>query len=369
MVVVLVYFSSAFIMAFALLNCVELFTNIKFKEQDYFILLGLFSLLLAFLTAQINPPKAWDLFAHYSEINVIRLRGLEYAFTDSHYHSFPVITLLFYVVSLLNSNKWLVFITLFIEYSVYIYCLRKNTLKYKSSSGRSLCFFVFFAFINIVLAISGIRNVLAFSIASVAIIREFLLEDGKISNCCLLALSILIHPSGIYFLLLYAVIKFVNNTKITYAVMIVSPFISSVVGKWFASSSNQFLQAIGSTFGVYNTGNHILIYDWRMLIFNCICLIILLIAIVNLQKSDKDVPKLPTKYIKFLKAYLILALTSLYIPLIFNRLLYGLAYLLIPVIICNFRRRSFRYCQYFLIFYCVITIAYQFIELYHVVFV
>jgi hypothetical protein len=104
-----------------------------------------------------------------------------------------------------------------------------------------------------------------------------------------------------------------------------------------------------------------------MLIINLICVVVLFVSIVRLQKKEPGMSELPGKYLQFLKAYLILMLASMYLPLIFNRLLYGLAFLLIPFLLQKFDSKASNLQKIFLLAYSWFAIAYQLWEIYHAI--
>lgn len=91
----------------------QVFTNKYIVKNRIIIFLGIVG--IALLAAQVNPPRAWDLYQHYDEINRIRERGAAYAWVESRYANYYGATALFYITSLTPWNETLPFITIFLE--------------------------------------------------------------------------------------------------------------------------------------------------------------------------------------------------------------------------------------------------------------
>ena len=57
----------------------QIITNKYITRNRIIIIFGIIG--VALLAAQVTPPKGWDLYQHYDEINRIREWGASYAWT------------------------------------------------------------------------------------------------------------------------------------------------------------------------------------------------------------------------------------------------------------------------------------------------
>ena len=367
----LIIISALYIFIIVLIHQIGFFTNIKINKKQYMFILIYFGIAYAFLAAQIKPPPQWDLFHHYNEINNMRMGGLDYALTQGRYKELFVINFIYYIVSLFSYNNLLVFITVFIEYMIFTYITCDLKEKYDSEKNTiafSINFFLFFALVNIVLSISGIRNVFAFSIASLAVYMDLFKQRKGILKLLLYIIPIFIHPSTIIVPIVRVFVLTPKMYKLA-PLLIIWGMFASYISELLESSSVGALKTAGYLLNLYGESSYIT--DNRLIIVNFIFVSIIMIACFYiLQKKHSNYNKGQLLYITFVIIYLFVALGSLNNVIIFNRMLYGLAFLILPVIHIILESLSIRIRTLFVLI-CVVfftgMIMYQGLELFYAI--
>lgn len=321
-----------FSIIFITINVILIILDKRMHKIQYtiFSVLAIFS--FSYLALKIDPPLEWDLWHHFDEINRIRNGGLDYAFNYGRYKDLPIISLLFWLVSLTNNNGYLTFITVFINLSIYFFILSDVLDKHPKLSGRFIgtSFFLYCSLINIVLAISGIRNVLAFCIAGLSVYMIY--QKNSLKYGILLLVSIMIHPSAIIF----AILIMISIVPVWFGVILslIWTNFSAFASNYLLQSSLAIFRQIGSLLSIYapNTGY----LDPRVLTVNIFYVILYLIYLFRLYNKNHE-----KKIIKLQIIYCFLLLGSINTPLIFSRLIYGLALIVIPSLIDLFNNKSY----------------------------
>lgn len=210
----------------------------------FFIVIGIIG--IALCAAQITPPRAWDLSHHYTEIDKMREYGLYYALNSGKYKEFIGANALFYLVSRTPWNSCLVFIAVVVSLgsfeliSHYSFGLSEPRYRVKGIS-----FFLYLVLTNIVLTISGIRNVMAVTLVGLAV---WLREEKKFpAPLCILIgfFGITIHPASTLFAVLY-LISFIPSTAIACSAGLVWMMLAS-----FLSQQTFQSDYLASTFGLF----------------------------------------------------------------------------------------------------------------------
>ncbi|MFJ5562207.1 EpsG family protein [Lysinibacillus xylanilyticus] len=360
-----------YILIIVLIHQIGFLVNIKVNKKQYMFMLFYFGIAYAFLAAQINPPPLWDLVHHYNEIDRMRSGGLDYALTQGRYKELFIINFIYYAVSLFDYNNLLVFITIFIEYMIFTYIscdLKEKYERERNTIAFSINFFLFFALVNIVLSISGIRNVFAFSIASLAVYMDLFKQRKGIIKYLLYILPIFIHPSTIIVPVARIFVLTPKMYKLA-PLLIIWGIFASNISELLESSSIGALQTAGYLLKLYGESSTII--DYRVVIVNVIFVSIIIIACLYILKKkhlNYNIGQL--QYITFIIIYLFVALGSLQNVLIFNRMLYGLAFLILPLIHLILQSISKKIRTLFVII-CIVfftgMIMYQGLELFHAI--
>lgn len=360
-----------YIFIIVLIHQIGFLINIKVNKKQYMFILIYFGIAYAFLASQIKPPPLWDLFHHYNEIDRMRSGGINYALTQGRYKELFIINFIYYVVSLFDYNNLLVFITILIEYMIFTYItcdLKEKFDRERNTIAFSINFFLFFALVNIVLSISGVRNVFAFSIASLAVYMDLFKQRKGILKFLLYVLPIFIHPSTIIVLIARIFVLTPKMYKLA-PLLIIWGMFANYISKLLESSSIGALKTAGYLLKLYGEISYIT--DNRVVIVNVIFVSIIMIACFYiLKKKHLNYTNGQLRYITFIIIYLFVALGSLQNVLIFNRMLYGLAFLILPLIHIILQSLSTKIRTLFVIICIVFStgmIMYQGLELFYAI--
>ena len=329
----------------------QVVTNKYVTKNRIIIILGIIG--IALLAAQMVPPRAWDLYQHYDEINRIRKWGASYAWKRSRYASYFGATALFYVTSLTPWNETLPFITILTELFIY----EKVISYYKNQIGaqsEGIAFFLFLVLSNIVMAISGIRNVLAVVLVNYAIWNfECVSKKNWVADIAIVILAVTIHPASGFLIAIYA-ISFVPS-HITGVV--ISIFILPVLTRFlnnFSESKNAILSSSSGLFSLYTKEQAGL--DIRVRITSVILIGFSIVVAMHLIHYEKKMDR----YLHYIVLYSIGTLGMITQGLLYSRMLYGLN-VLYPVLIARYGAESHdirtKGCVYWYKWYCLIYCA------------
>lgn len=339
----------------------QLITNRHITRNRLLLILGAMG--IALLAAQITPPKEWDLFQHYDEIERIRDWGATYAWEKSRYASYYGATALFYLTSLTPWNGTLPFLAVFLELSIYEKIISHYSEQIDAQS-EGICFFLFLALSNIVLAISGIRNVLAVVLVNYAIWdyecakKRYILIDAAI-----VLFAITIHPASGILVFIYA-LSYIPLLAVGAGIAIlILPVLTNILNN-FLSSQNAILSSSAGLFALYTREEAGL--DIRVRIVSAILIIfsiIVLFRIIRFQKKKK-------RYLYFTLLYSLGTLGMISQGLIYSRMLYGFN-ILYPIIIANKNEnvcdsslnKTIYWYKLYCLFYCVGMLLFQGYEL------
>ncbi len=301
----------------------ELFANRWMSANKILIFVGILGVSL--LTSQIIPPHTWDLSAHYEEIERMRLATNDYIWNESRYCSYKGITALFYLVSITPWNGTLVFITVLIELLILEDIIKFYREKGMRAQTASICFFLFIALSNIVLAISGIRNVLAVILANYGIWR-FQCKKKSILNVILFfLLGLNIHPACGFVLILYLF----SYIPILMVAIVLSMIFLPLLMRYsplFIGSSNPILSSAAGLFELYVGEKASL--DMRVTVVSA-TLIIMSIAVISYRMF---ILKEEERYLKFALLYSLGTLGMISQGLIYSRMLYGLGNIYVVIL-------------------------------------
>lgn len=329
----------------------QVVTNKYVTRNRIMILLGIVG--VALLAAQVVPPIEWDLYQHYDEINRFRQGGAFYAWKRSRYASYYGATALFYVTSLTPWNKTLPFITILIELFIY----EKVIAYYRDRIGAQsagIAFFLFVVLSNIVMAISGIRNVLAVVLVNYAIWNfECVSKKNWIIDAAIAMLAITIHPASGFLIVFYA-LSFIPSHI---AGVVISILILPVLTKFlnvFSTSKNAILSSSSGLFALYTKEQAGL--DIRVRITSVILIGFSIVVAMHLIHYEKKMDR----YLHYIVLYSIGTLGMITQGLLYSRMLYGLN-VLYPVLIARYGAESHdirtKKCVYWYKWYCLIYCA------------
>lgn len=286
---------------------------------------------IALLAAQIAPPRGWDLYRHYEEIDRIREWGMSYAWNKSRYvgSNYYGATALFYLTSLTPWNGTLPFVTIFLELIIY----EKIMARYKeriSAQSEGICFFLFLVLSNIVMAISGVRNVLAVVLVNYAIWMFECEKKQLIMDIMIVLFAITIHPASGFLIMIYAVSYIPSHIAGAGIAAFILPILTNFLSD-FSSSQNAILSSSAGLFALYTKEQAGLDLRVRIVSVFLIAFSMLVLLAIMRYENKKD------RYWYFVFLYSIGTLGMISQGLIYSRMLYGLD-ILYPILIA-------RYCE------------------------
>ena len=339
----------------------QLITNKYIIKNRFLLILG--ALGVALLVAQIIPPKTWDLYQHYDEIERIRDLGATYAWKKSRYANYYGATLLFFLTSLTPWNGTLPFLTVFLELVIYEKIISHYTEQINAQS-EGICFFLFLVLSNIVLAISGIRNVLAVALVNYAIWDFECAKKGHILiDAAILIFAITIHPASGILVFIYA-LSYIPLLAVGAGIAIlILPVLTNVLNN-FLSSQNAILSSSAGLFALYTREQAGL--DIRVRIISAMLIIFSIIVSFRIIRFQKN----KNRYLYFTLLYSLSTLGMISQGLIYSRMLYGFN-ILYPVIIANKNEntcnssmnKTIYWYKIYCLFYCVGMLLFQGYEL------
>ncbi len=316
-------------------NCKSTTSTKKGKNVNSILIYSIILFIITiFFCSQIDPPSGWDLYRHYEEIDKIRLYGLEYAFEEGIYKQYYVISLLFYLVSLQSNNNLLVIISLSIEFLIYFsvlkYFINKGTIK--KSNTILLCNIYFFATINLVQAVSGIRNILAFMIALYGVFIT-MYKNKKILPIICYLLAVFIHPFSLMIVLIYFISK-LKFKKCIFVILILWGFFYNEIISLLLSIDTPYFEELTENFKMYQTMK--VDSDYRIIFLQ----VFLTVFGVYLIYKNKTIKKNHLQLGTFVLLYTAFALGSLSNMIFFQRASYALSLILIPFVIENYEKEK-----------------------------
>lgn len=306
---------SALLSTFYLIEKVyALFCGRRCFKNRFFWVFG--ALGLALLAAQIEPVKAWDLYRHYEELERMRAGGWQYAAESGRYRLYPVINLLFFLVSRTSWNGLLVFIAVGTELLLFEKIIAFYREKGLTEQTCSLCFFLYIVLCNMVLAISGIRNVLAVTLTQYGLWRYCVMRKQK-RYLLLCAAAVLIHPAAIFADILFVVSYFPLPMPAAVFSLALLPILVKYSGLLLLIQ-NPFVRLAAGTFQLYLQNGGVL--DMRVRVLSFALMIFSLLALKN---AGKRMGK--TRLFRYAAVYLFGTMGMVTNAILYARMLYGLS--------------------------------------------
>ena len=334
----------------------------------FFIFLAIFCLLSKFTVNQKNlkkmlvvlticlgiiafstyPSDGTDLNRYYVEVNLMRILGPDYAFSEGLYHTTPVANFLFYIVSCTNVNNLLPCISALILFLfVFVGSIKLINQLNISVKYFFLFFCLFIAVCSLRAMLTGVRQGLACSIMAMAVILDLVLKKNKAACGVLYLCAILVHM-GILPVLLVRFLMFGLEKSKMKILLIFWSFLIPLMD-FLADNSNEYIE---------DAYNKILGYgeieypDQRLLIAkSAIFLILFILAIYASYKKENNTLH------KFQHFYLMLSFFTIGaygIPHLYERMITFSCFISLPVLygglnIIEKKKRQFIVCIFLFI--------------------
>ncbi len=279
-----------FIIIFILSN-----TKITSKKTLYILIV---SLLLSILAYNFNPIRAYnrgnytDLYRFYKTMDSIRgLRFNNNVTIFKEYNNIFVMKILIYIISNLNNNSLLPFISCFIFYFISGQFIRKICDRYNFSPQKmGLTYFMFICLFNYIMVISNIRCPIASAIFAYTIYYD--LTTKHKNKIYLLGYLICcgIHPLFIIFLL-FRILIFITNKfteKILYIIIFFySSLITPLLNLLNKMTNVSYFDFLSMKTNIYFNSWDKSSNDKIIILTGIIQIIILVYFIINLWKKEK----------------------------------------------------------------------------------
>ncbi|PGT89046.1 EpsG family protein [Bacillus sp. AFS040349] len=178
------------------------------KLNYYFLLI---SFILAIIGFFVVPNNTMDLYKHYQVLEAIRISGIEVVSNHNYYDSLPIFRIYFYLISFLQYNGFLPAITVFITYALTFKTIYKLGIRYNVSKlGMLLAMLFFVGTFNYLGLLSGIRNMLAFSVFAYFLYID-LVEKKNSLFCWLIYILLCFFHSSTVVLVLFRLLLYLYN--------------------------------------------------------------------------------------------------------------------------------------------------------------
>lgn len=201
----LILTSSGYLILLALFCFSGSIRDIKVKKRQLSAILGLMIIAYSTLVFFIIGREGWDLNVYYSVIESMREDGFNAVQSSGgiDFFDLPFVKILFYLISKLPYNNFLQLISVTIDYVIFFVIL-KMVIRKREVPFRSIALFIIvhFAMSSFAYTISGIRNTMAFSVVSFAIIRDLYYKKHDLLTILLYIIPFGIHPAVVIVILL-----------------------------------------------------------------------------------------------------------------------------------------------------------------------
>lgn len=197
------------------------------SKKDSRKIMVAFVFIIALISFFIKPTYKMDLYRHYETLDLFRQGGWTSVINHRYFTSLPIFSIYFYIVSRLSNNGFLPMITIFIEYILVFFMILKCSKKFDTTKTSILYASIFFiSTFNYFGAVSGIRNMLAFSIFAYFLYID-LVENKKKLICFSIYIILCMFHTSVIILLVFRIVLFVRN-KIFITIIGVGLFMSSL---------------------------------------------------------------------------------------------------------------------------------------------
>lgn len=305
--------------------------SVKIEMQEWGFIIFFLVFGLSIIAFCIEPPEAWDLARHYELINEMEISGWSYVLNKSIYAHLPVINMIYGILAMIKMPHLLPVIVVIICYTILWYIVYK-TVKGEKMDTKYVSYFVLFNFAlcPYLHMVSGIRNILAYAIASFALYIDVIQKKNKILVIMMYLSTLLIHPSSSIILGIRLLLPIIERFNVIWFIL---PFwslaIESII-KLLTIIPNQYIKSIGWKLLDYLTGNPY--SGYKILIFKYIMLVSILVLVIYIQKTVKNINKNLSRYVNTLKITIFIAIGAFRIVFITDRMCYFIAFAGIPVL-------------------------------------
>ncbi|NCC54992.1 MAG: hypothetical protein EOM11_05845 [Erysipelotrichia bacterium] len=314
---------------FLIIGCLLKRVELDKRGWCIFALVMIFG--LAILAFWITPPEAWDLSRHYDLLAEMEHKGWAFVFNESPYAYLPVINLLYALIAMSGVYHILPSTVVVICYLILLFFFVEVGRKQQIDSRFIAAAIV----INLALCpyfhmVSGIRNVLAFTLCAAVFYMDIYLRKNKILIILLYGTAVLVHPSSLLIVGIRVIMPILLHWKWLNVFLVFWSMMVEIIVKVLVLLPIPFFESVGWKLNDYITGQTF--SGHKILCVKYIFLIFTLGAIEYIKKCVKD--KVDYDLMRYINSFEIVILTiigAFRVEFIADRLCFFIAFACIPV--------------------------------------
>lgn len=268
--------------------------------MQYFIIA---SLLLAALAFYYSPSQYEDLYYHYIMLDEFKTGGWSFILNTHWFERQPVFAIYVYFISLFPANGFLPAISIFLTYLFPFILIYKIAIKYNVKKIYIVFSFLFILCTMSYLGVmSGIRNMLAFSVFSYVLYVDLVEKKNKIVCFAIYIALCLLHTSVVT-LVIFRLLLTIAKRKFFFIIIAIfsllwplfNIFIFKVLGllkelEFFMVLDEQVKGYIGGgTQYVFSTAS-----------IRLISLVIILFCVILSMYMSRNIRNYPDKYFRYI---------------------------------------------------------------------
>lgn len=287
----------------------------------------------------ITPPISWDLYRHYDLIDKMKAGGMDYILNESIYSHLPVTNMLYAFVSYIGLPQALPCITAIICYSVLAYIIADCGKRYNVDSRVVGCVLLFnLAFCPFLHMISGIRNVLAYSVAALGFYKDFA-QHKRITGFALYVATIFIHPSATLVVGLRFIYPFFKKWRWIGLALATWSLVATAFSRILIRMPIEFVSNIGYKLYEYTNAETIQFTGYLILLVKFVFMAAVLVMIEYYRRhTDQSLNKIDNDLVLVLEMVVLVAFGAFKSVFIADRLFYFVAFFAIPTLIMLYGR-------------------------------
>lgn len=282
----------------------------KKHKMGYLVML---SLILATIAYNYVPNATNDLYHHYKLLEWFRNGTIETLKSHYYYDKLPFYSIYFYIISKIGSNGLLPFITTLAGYCSVFFIMKKIAITEKIEYSNLIITLIFFlctfSFIGYV---SGIRNMLAFSLFALVAFNELYGDKSKLNKAfawVIYAALCFFHSSIIVLFLIRIVVEVCYRKKFVGSVLMLSWATFWInMQNWLTPYTNYKLIAlIVGQLDYYQVSPYTNVYTYMI---RFIALTTVIVAFYYIKRTEPDILKKHQKYYVFCEYILLFTVGS-----------------------------------------------------------
>lgn len=314
----------------------------------------------AMVGSSIFPPVQWDLWSHYQELDGLRASSEQFRQEGGTYSHLPVSSLLFQLIAATPYNELLVSVAVLLSGIALLMNIR---LAYRSTASigfrhLGVIILLYLGFSNVLYTIAGVRNSMAVSLFCIGYTFEHGKSRRRVLAWLFYAAALLLHPA-VGLLLAVRVLALVPIGRFRLLVAAAVPLAYGAVSSSLESSNLALFRGVGTQMSHYIDDPFRV--DYGLFAMNlCFVLILALWRMMGTRDTELVSAYGTNLHGRFdVALFVVLLVSAATMPLLFNRSLYVLGYLLIPTVVMH--ASNARLKQFILVLSAAISV----VNIYH----